>query len=142
MSPSDSNCLKGLSESHLAQPSQPLKWYSYDCLILLSFGVICYVSIDNWSTWSPCPLARWQFRNGHVVQFGPLRHKVESFGNVVFVPKKATEETVLILMLWHLDLTLGSAGTSCYRFGDKLNPKESTPNRWRELGSLRASLSY
>lgn len=42
MSPSDSNCLKGLSESHLAQPSQPLKWYSFDCLILLSFGVICY----------------------------------------------------------------------------------------------------
>lgn len=113
MSPSDSNCLKDLSESHLAEPRQPLKRYSYDCLILLSFGAICYVSIDNWHTGSPCPLARRQFRNGHVIQSGPIRHKVESFGKVVFVPKKATEEAVLLvlLMVWHLDLTLGTAGT-------------------------------
>ena len=43
-------------------------------------------------------LARWWFRDGHVAQFGPIRHVVESSGKAaVFVPEKATEEETALL---------------------------------------------
>lgn len=56
--------------------------------------------------WSPLPFARWWFINGHMTP------EVETSGKLVFLPKKATEEEIVLhflLMLLYLDRTLGIA---------------------------------
>lgn len=43
-------------------------------------------------------LAGWWLRDGHVIQFGPVRHVVESSGKAAVSVPEATEEEIVLLL--------------------------------------------